>query len=248
MTKEITTKESTGTPSVIEAMAAKYNMDRRAFEVTMKETVMPSNGKNISNAEFVAFLSVAKEYDLNPLTKEIYAFPNRGGITPIVGVDGWIKIINNHPQSNGFSFKDIRESGELVAVECIIYRKDKEHPISVIEYMSECKGSSEPWKKWPARMLRHKALIQCARYAFGFSGIYDPDEADRMKDITPSESNKELEKAFLNKDAGQEHAIEEAKALAEAKKKSNSNSLDDLFGEDERKETITPDGEVIAND
>ena len=29
-------------------------------------------------------------------------------------------------------------------------------------------------------MLRHKALIQCARIAFGFSGIYDEDEAHRI--------------------------------------------------------------------
>ncbi len=36
-------------------------------------------------------------------------------------------------------------------------------------------------------MLRHKALIQCARVAFGFGGIYDLDEAERIieKDITP---------------------------------------------------------------
>ena len=38
-------------------------------------------------------------------------------------------------------------------------------------------------------MLRHKALIQAARYAFGFSGVMDEDEAGRiaaMKDITPA--------------------------------------------------------------
>jgi hypothetical protein len=29
-------------------------------------------------------------------------------------------------------------------------------------------------------MLRHKAMIQAARYAFGFAGIYDPDEAERI--------------------------------------------------------------------
>ena len=37
-------------------------------------------------------------------------------------------------------------------------------------------------------MLRHKALIQAARYAFGLGGIYDPDEGERIKemiDITP---------------------------------------------------------------
>jgi hypothetical protein len=40
------------------------------------------------------------------------------------------------------------------------------------------------------RMLRHKALIQCARYAFGFAGIYDEDEGAKiaeMRDITPTE-------------------------------------------------------------
>jgi hypothetical protein len=47
--------------------------------------------------------------------------------------------------------------------------------------MAECKRDTDTWKKWPARMLRHKAAIQAARYAFGFAGIYDLDEAERMK-------------------------------------------------------------------
>jgi hypothetical protein len=29
-------------------------------------------------------------------------------------------------------------------------------------------------------MLRHKAMIQCARIAFGYGGIYDQDEAERI--------------------------------------------------------------------
>jgi hypothetical protein len=29
-------------------------------------------------------------------------------------------------------------------------------------------------------MLRHKTLIQCARLAFGFAGIFDQDEAERV--------------------------------------------------------------------
>ena len=31
-------------------------------------------------------------------------------------------------------------------------------------------------------MLRHKALIQCARIAFGFAGIYDEDEGQRIRE------------------------------------------------------------------
>jgi hypothetical protein len=53
--------------------------------------------------------------------------------------------------------------------------------VEVTEYLAECRQGTDPWKKWPARMLRHKAAIQAIRYAFGFSGIVDPDEADRMR-------------------------------------------------------------------
>ena len=31
-------------------------------------------------------------------------------------------------------------------------------------------------------MLRHKAAIQCARVAFSLSGIYEPDEAERIEE------------------------------------------------------------------
>jgi hypothetical protein len=33
-------------------------------------------------------------------------------------------------------------------------------------------------------MLRHKAMIQAARIAFGFAGIYDEDEAQRIASVT----------------------------------------------------------------
>ena len=57
-----------------------------------------------------------------------------------------------------------------------MYRKDRDHATTCTEYLAECSRNTEPWKKWPARMLRHKAAIQTARYAFGFSGIVEPDE------------------------------------------------------------------------
>ena len=45
------------------------------------------------------------------------------------------------------------------------------------EYFAACPRSTDPWNKCPARMLRHKALMQCARVAFGFSGVQDEDDA-----------------------------------------------------------------------
>lgn len=168
--------------SLIAAMASQYQMDPKAFADTVRATCMPPTA---SNEEFAAFLMVAKQYDLNPVTREIYAFPKKGGgIQPIVGIDGWMNLINSHPACDGMEFKDeFNDAGALVAITALIHRKDRKHPTMVTEYMSECKRPTEPWTKWPARMLRHKAAIQCARYAFGFAGIIDPEEAERSPEV-----------------------------------------------------------------
>lgn len=133
----------------------------------------------VSDAQMTALLIVANQYKLNPWTKEIYAFPDKNnGIVPVVGVDGWSRIINENPQFDGMDFQQDDES-----CTCIIYRKDRTHPIKVTEYMSECKRAAGPWQSHPKRMLRHKAMIQCARLAFGYVGIYDQDEAERIVDV-----------------------------------------------------------------
>lgn len=176
MNTAVITKEA---PSIIQDMATRFGMDKRAFELTIKQTCMPAKVE-VTNEQFVAFLLVAKQYNLNPITREIFAFPARnGGIQPVVSVDGWCNIINSHPQLNGFEFEDKIEEGKITAITCRMYRKDREKPVETTEYISECERPTDTWKKWPARMLRHKALIQAARYAFGFSGLVDPDEAER---------------------------------------------------------------------
>ena len=136
-----------------------------------------------SDAQMTALMVVANQYGLNPWTKEIYAFPDKNnGIVPVVGVDGWSRIINTHDQFDGMDFEQTDES-----CTCRMYRKDRGHPIAITEYFNECKRDVGPWKSHPKRMLRHKAMIQCARLTFGYVGIYDADEAERIiieKDIT----------------------------------------------------------------
>lgn len=131
----------------------------------------------VSDAQMTALLVVANQYGLNPWTKEIYAFPDKNnGIVPVVGVDGWSRIINSHAQFDGMDFAQDDES-----CTCTIHRKDRSHPIRVTEWMAECRRANVgPWQSHPKRMLRHKAMIQCARLAFGFVGIYEQDEAERI--------------------------------------------------------------------
>ena len=161
-------------------LATKLDMGDGADLIgTLKATAFKGQ---VSDAQMTALLVVANQYALNPWTKEIYAFPDKNnGIVPVVGVDGWSRIINSHPQFDGIEFEQNDES-----CTCIIYRKDRNRPIKVTEWMAECKRNGMgPWQSHPRRMLRHKAMIQCARLAFGYGGIYDQDEAERIVEAAP---------------------------------------------------------------
>jgi len=171
--------------SALLVMAARLNVDAAKLNSTLKATVF----KGATDDELLALVVVANEYRLNPLTKEIYAFPAKGGgIVPVVSIDGWVSMVNDHPKMDGMEFEHHHDDGgKLQAITCRLYRKDRSRPIEVTEYLSECRRNTEPWKM-ENRMLRHKALMQCARYAFGFSGVTDDDEAadtPSMRNVTP---------------------------------------------------------------
>lgn len=165
-------------------LAERFNVPAVEMLATLKATCFKGP---VTDAQMTALLIVANQYGLNPWTKELYAFPDKGGIVPVVGVDGWARIINEHPAFDGMDFEMAPDGSDCT---CKIYRKDRSHPISATEYMAECKRGTGPWQSHPRRMLRHKAMIQAARLAFGFAGIYDQDEAERIvspeRDVTPT--------------------------------------------------------------
>jgi phage recombination protein Bet len=165
-----------GEHSALAIMAERYRVEPQKLLGTLKGTVF----KGATNEELLTLVVVANEYRLNPLTKEIYAFPSQhgGGITPVVSVDGWISILNRRPDFDGISFEyDDDPEGRPVSCTATVHVKDRSHPIVVTEFFAECSRKTQPWQQFPRRMMRHKALIQSARIAFGFAGIYDDDEA-----------------------------------------------------------------------
>lgn len=156
------------------------------------------HGAQATNAELAIVTGVCATYGLNPLVKECAAFVSGGKLSVVVMVDGWYKMVNRRPEFDGVEFDDkFDDKGNLLSITCRMFIKGRERPVCVTEYMSECRDpKSSVWQKWPARMLRHKAYIQCARMAFGISEVIDDDEASRItansqsgsreKDITPA--------------------------------------------------------------
>jgi phage recombination protein Bet len=174
---------STALVSLTNKLASRFDMgDGTELIATLKATAFKGQ---VSDAQMTALLIVANQYGLNPWTKEIYAFPDKNnGIVPVVGVDGWSRIINEHPQLDGIEFEygPATEDGKHHKwIECLIYRKDRSRPIRAREFWSEVyRPNTGPWQSHGNRMHRHKSLIQCSRLAFGFAGIYDQDEAERI--------------------------------------------------------------------
>lgn len=173
--------------------------DGRELVQVLKSTAFKGE---VTDAQMAALMVVANQYGLNPFTRELFAFPDKqNGIVPVVGVDGWSRIINSHPQFDGIEFHHADEFVTMPGakpspewIECHIHRKDRSRPVVVREYLDEVyrapfKGKygdvTGPWQTHTKRFLRHKAMIQCARLAFGYGGIYDQDEAERIAEAAP---------------------------------------------------------------
>lgn len=198
-------------------LGQRFNIEPAKLVEVLRGTVIKPDKDNrpASNEELAAFCIVANQYDLNPFTREIYAFSSaQKGVTAIVPIDGWCKIVNRHKNAageldfNGCEFEEIDgEDGKPDRITCKMHVKGREHPVCATERFNECKRGTGPWGQHPYRMLRHKAYMQAARYAFGLGGIHDEDEArDITGEVTvtraPVEMPIEIPEATADKPAG----------------------------------------------
>jgi phage recombination protein Bet len=195
--------------SLVSKFGSRFNVDESEVKNLLKNTAFKVKDGSVTDEQMSALMIIANEYNLNPFTKEIYAYPDKGGIVPVVGVDGWNRIMNEHDQFDGLEFKysedTVKHKGKdcHVWIEAIITRKDRSKPIIAREYFDEVVRTpnfATPWDSHPKRMHRHKALIQCVRIAFGFAGIYDEDEAQRIieKDVTPTNEPEQTTVVYLD--------------------------------------------------
>jgi phage recombination protein Bet len=160
--------------SALAVMASRLNVELSKLLQTLKSTVF----KNATDDELLALVVVANHYQLDPLLKEIYAFPAKGGgIVPIVSMDGWNKMLIRQESFDGIDFDFTEtEDGKPVTCTATIYIKGRSRPVKITEYFAECHRNTDPWNNMPHRMLRNRTLCQASRMAFGFSGVNIEDE------------------------------------------------------------------------
>ena len=131
-------------------------------------------------------LRVAHKYALDPLSDEL-AILNHDLLNPTVyiTINGWSKLINQHPHFAGMSLRESTEQLDNIPnwMECTIYRDDRILPIVIKEYFEEVKTSHPSWQQMPRRMLRHRVIQQCARLALGISSSETKSEIGAPIDL-----------------------------------------------------------------
>jgi len=160
---------------VVERLATQYGTTREKFYGIVKATCKMEKA---TNEQFQTFLMIAEKYNLNPITKQMWAFPDRnGGIMTMVALDGWINIVNNHAQFDGYETSvQLDDKDKPISATCKMYRKDRKHAITKTIYVKEwIKTTSPVWQQMPIHFAEMRAYIQCARMAFNIDGIYDAD-------------------------------------------------------------------------
>lgn len=158
----------------------------------------------------IQLLRLAHKYQLDPLSDEIALLQNHdGSYQSFITIDGWSKLINQHPQYAGMSLRDSTELVDDIPtwMECTIYRNDRILPIVIKEYFNEVRTDHPSWKQMPRRMLRHRVIQQCARLAFNISSAehgygqtpHSRDDKNPLVNITPLKNRKDMLKEQLSK-------------------------------------------------
>lgn len=182
------------TQGLIARLAGRFGVEpNRLLKCLTTQVFKLADGRQPSNEELMVLLLVCENFGLSPFNREIYAFRGKNGdIVPVVSLDGWAKIVRSQKDFNGVSFRFSETTVKVAGcnqelpefVECAMRLKGVDEPIVIQEFMVECFNDKSPvWRKWPRRMLRTRAFIQCARLAFSLTGLYDEGE-DFAEDLS----------------------------------------------------------------
>jgi phage recombination protein Bet len=175
----------------------------------------------ISDDDFGKLCYLAKKYDLDPITNEIWATPRKGGHTIMVGRDGMRKAALRSGEYDGMESTFLEIDGD-VHCQTKVWKKNASHPFSPAPVpMKEYNSGMSLWRSKPKTMLAKVAEAQALRAAFDLSGLYIAEEFDnepsmgvdsrnapQMKGYEEFQKQQETPKQEENKEEKQEPTVD----------------------------------------
>jgi len=167
-----------------------------ANEITTTETIkvtqqlctdyIKSQNTNLTDGEFAQYAAVATTLNLNPFLHEIYPIKFNGKMTLVTGYQVYIRRAEEFPQYDGYE-TEFAGSGKELSCTCLVYRKDRNHPIKATVFISEYSQNNSMWNSKPHVMLEKVAIGTAFRRAFPseFKGM--PYASEEVYQETASE-------------------------------------------------------------
>ena len=154
--------------------------------------------KNTTDLELAYFLNVAKVYNLNPFTKEIWCYKDgKGNVIVFAGRDGFLNKAQTDKKWNGIASDIVRE-GETFSMNVakgeISHNKDVLSKAKIVGAYAICKPKGceistiewadfdtynkgyNVWKSDPAAMIKKVAESHCLQKAYGLAGLANAED------------------------------------------------------------------------
>ena len=179
--------------TITESTAAFLGIDAAKVFDLLRGVWTVTNGKPpLSNQELMVGMALVSRYGLDPFAREIYVTrDNKGKLMVVVGVDGWIRVLNRTPGYDGFEQELVLgEGGEIKEVITRIYSKDRSHPATYRAFASDyAKLGGFMIGKIPGHMLRIFSLKHAARLFTPLGCVVTQEEAEWMTAAPPEPIN-----------------------------------------------------------
>ncbi|MDD1695127.1 MAG: recombinase RecT [Methanoregula sp.] len=174
-------RQQTAVVTVIPPGSLDVNLDPKKIDL-----IKAICARDCTNSEFELLLYLSKKYELDPLSRQIWAVKYGNEAARIFcGRDGYLQIAHRSNQFDGMeSGTKPSDDGKDVVGWCRIYRKDMQHPFYFEAYLSEYtqpigrSGKPGLWQTKPRVMIQKVAESSCLRRAFSIVGLYSPEEFD----------------------------------------------------------------------
>lgn len=153
-----------------------------------------SNGQPpLTDQEMFTGISMIARFELDPIAREVYVTRTKQGLATIVGIDGWVKILDRTDHYDGYEMEIHEdEKGNIDYVDCTIHSTKRKYPSKYRAIAKEyARLAGFMAEKIPSHMLRIFALRHAARLFTPLGGnVMTEEEALYMQSFAPTTNAK----------------------------------------------------------
>lgn len=165
--------------------AASLGVEPAKLYELLRNVWKTSKGQDpLTQQEMFVGISMIARFELDPIAREVYVTRTKNGLVTIIGIDGWVKILDRTDHYDGFTVEINRnEAGVVDWIETKIYSTKRTHPSVYRAFASEYeKVSGFVAKDMPLHMLRTFSFRHAARLFVPLGGnVMTEDEAMFMQ-------------------------------------------------------------------